>query len=721
MNEITYNGKNLSDFGVYYDSHSAFGSPERDVELVEVAGKNGALIIDNDRFRNIDLTFPCYINTNFLAQYRNALAYLQSCKGYSRLEYTQEPNHFRMASFDMGSQPTPNQLHRSGQFPVVFNCKPQRFLKSGETPVSSQSQDEEYEGNPVSINNPSGLSTVKSLEVGLSPIQNLNGYDSPWVGGAGVNKAHLVDETRSGQGITSTVANEKITATGTASTTYANLNYLHPISITNGQQYTVMLSKTVANNIVFRFATDTSDSTYQQIIVNAGSTKATFTANNNYGLFRVWVGNITNGTVIDISDLQVLVGEGTVNDWSPYSNICPISGHTEVNVVRTGKNLLDISTFVNKAWNGTSDYPTRARSTHAIYVPIGTQLTFSCDASFLTTYRYSFVCMDSDFPATSLVDDTGWQTTQSYTRTALTNYIGVNVRRNDSGSIDLDDLKTHKLMVEVGSTATDYVPFADGTTYTSSLGTTVYGGSLDIVSGVLTVTHGFKDLGDCSWTYYGSGFPSLFYTDTLKTLIGQTGGNYTHGICSCYKMVDNTHNNGTYGSDTAQPNGSMRFRNTDGRIYIVDERFTDATALTSALSGETVVFELHDPVTYNLTPTQVSLLTGVNVITTDGNGDMTVTVTEPTLLVNPTLFESKPLLRIYGTGTVNINDQYITISAHSFPYIDIDCELMDAYYGSSNANQYVTFSDNDYITLKSGNNYIAYGNQIEVTPRWYEI
>lgn len=63
----------------------------------------------------------------------------------------------------------------------------------------------------------------------------------------------------------------------------------------------------------------------------------------------------------------------------------------------------------------------------------------------------------------------------------------------------------------------------------------------------------------------------------------------------------------------------------------------------------------------------------------------------------------------------------VTVSAHSFPYIDIDCELMDAYYGSSNANQYVTFSTNDYITLRSGNNYIAYGNQIEVTPRWYEI
>lgn len=135
MNELTYGTKNLSEFNTFYDSHSSFGSPERDVELVEVAGKNGALIIDNDRYRNIDISFNCYINSGFLGSYRSLMAYLQSLKGYNRLEISQEPNHYRMASFNMGSQPTPNQFHRSGQFPLVFNCKPQRFLKSGEAAV----------------------------------------------------------------------------------------------------------------------------------------------------------------------------------------------------------------------------------------------------------------------------------------------------------------------------------------------------------------------------------------------------------------------------------------------------------------------------------------------------------------------------------------------------------------------------------------------------------
>ena len=694
MNEITYNGKNLSDFGVYYDSHSAFGSPERDVELVEVAGKDGALIIDNDRFKNIDLTFPCYINTNFLAQYRNALAYLQSCKGYNRLEYTQEPNHFRMASFNMGSQPTPNQFHKSGQFPVVFNCKPQRFLKSGETPVSSQSQDEEYEGNPSVINNPSGLSTVKSLEVGLEPIQNLNGYEYPWVGGAGKNLLNMAN-IQIGKAWNTTTNNDHA------------IVYMDCEPDTN---YAISINDRSAFSAIVWCEKASADATTNTYLTTFSSNATSFKTKSTSNVICIQFSK-TGISANDFNGIEVQIEKGTVNtSYEPYSNICPISGHTEVNVTRTGKNLLNPSTlltgyYADKDANDTSGSATTYR-TAELALTQGTYTISFSTAVNIVRYREKGITSSNNV-ATGV---------KAYTFTISTDAtvaLGFRIP-NESW----DDSTT--IQIELGSTATSYEPYT-GTTYTSSLGTTVYGGTLDIVSGVLTVTHGFKDLGDCSWTYYGSGFPSLFYTDTLKTLIGQTGGNYTHGICSCYKMVDNTHNNGTYGSDTAQPNGSMRFRNTDGRIYIVDERFTDATALTSALSGETVVFELHDPVTYNLTPTQVSLLTGVNVITTDGNGDMTVTVTEPTLLVNPTLFESKPLLRIYGTGTVNINDKYITISAHSFPYIDIDCELMDAYYGSSNANQYVTFSDNDYITLKSGNNYIAYGNQIEVTPRWYEI
>ena len=103
------------------------------------------------------------------------------------------------------------------------------------------------------------------------------------------------------------------------------------------------------------------------------------------------------------------------------------------------------------------------------------------------------------------------------------------------------------------------------------------------------------------------------------------------------------------------------------------------------------------------------------------SGETSVEVT--TTLENPTLFPSKPIIRVYGNGTLNINDIYITVASSPYKYVDIDCELMDCYYGSNNANQYVSFSTTDFVTLQSGtNSFVIDGfTSVEVTPRWYEV
>lgn len=103
------------------------------------------------------------------------------------------------------------------------------------------------------------------------------------------------------------------------------------------------------------------------------------------------------------------------------------------------------------------------------------------------------------------------------------------------------------------------------------------------------------------------------------------------------------------------------------------------------------------------------------------SGETSVEVT--TTLENPTLFPSKPIIRVYGNGTLNINDIYITVASSPYEYVDIDCELMDCYHGSNNANQYVSFSTTDFVTLQSGtNSFVIDGfTSVEVTPRWYEV
>ena len=104
-------------------------------------------------------------------------------------------------------------------------------------------------------------------------------------------------------------------------------------------------------------------------------------------------------------------------------------------------------------------------------------------------------------------------------------------------------------------------------------------------------------------------------------------------------------------------------------------------------------------------------------------GERVTTLTSSGSLYNPTNYASKPLIRIYGAGTVGVGSQSITISAADV-YTDIDCEMMDCFKGTVNRNAYVTFTDYNFPTLKPGNNSISLGSgisKVEITPRWWEV
>ena len=136
MNQnLTFGGVNTADYGIYLTGAGTFSAPERDVEYVAVPGRNGDLLIDNGRWRNIEVTYPANIPREFeyrLPEYR---ARICAKRGYQRLEDTYHPDEYRMASFTSGLQPKPTPLNNGGQFDLVFNCKPQRYLKSGDKPV----------------------------------------------------------------------------------------------------------------------------------------------------------------------------------------------------------------------------------------------------------------------------------------------------------------------------------------------------------------------------------------------------------------------------------------------------------------------------------------------------------------------------------------------------------------------------------------------------------
>lgn len=136
---FTFGDVSSKDYGVYITQEAAYNAPDRDVEVVEIAGRNGAYILDKGRFKNITVSYKCGIALDdeqsfesAIRTFRNALA--SKAGKYVRLEDEYNPNEYRQAAF-LGGIEVDMADRRAGEFTVSFDAMPQRFLKSGETAV----------------------------------------------------------------------------------------------------------------------------------------------------------------------------------------------------------------------------------------------------------------------------------------------------------------------------------------------------------------------------------------------------------------------------------------------------------------------------------------------------------------------------------------------------------------------------------------------------------
>lgn len=135
-NYITFDGMNLADFGLRCSGAGTYGSPERDVDEEEVPGRDGNLIFDNGRFKNIDIEYGVSLlgdnEEDYTRRIQALRAFLSSRRGYKRLQDTYRPEEYRLAQFSNGVDPGDEIMLRGSSFNLKFNCKPQRFLLSGE-------------------------------------------------------------------------------------------------------------------------------------------------------------------------------------------------------------------------------------------------------------------------------------------------------------------------------------------------------------------------------------------------------------------------------------------------------------------------------------------------------------------------------------------------------------------------------------------------------------
>lgn len=423
---------------------------------------------------------------------------------------------------------------------------------------------------------------VKDLKIGIEPVQDLQGYDHPWPAGGGKNKCP--DKKVQGSSGTVYIGQDNTTD--------------FPFSLVGGQQYTLSMVTSKSFTVYLR------EENAQSGTAIGNSLPLTFTPSTS-GNYRIAL-SVSGLTPSDISNVQLESGT-TATAYAPYSNIAPITGWTGANVTRRGKNQTNNNSLVsltngalNVSGNGIIGY-LAAGQTYTISFDI---LVPSISGAAVNN-RLGLYYNNTTTVGRWDLNTIGHQ--------VLTFIPSTNCYINFwSGAIWTPNTRVlDNIQLELGSTATAYEPYT-AKTYPISFGSagTVYGGTLDVTIGVLTATHRLITFNDIAANIgYNSG--GYFWAS-----VGDKAAGNVNIISSAYNVVDVL-------SVSNLADGQMKGHPSTTNIYWKDARYTTEQAFIAAMGNQTICYELATPITYQITPTEVSTLLGINNIWAD-TGDTEV-------------------------------------------------------------------------------------------------
>ena len=162
----------LSTFGVYISGQGTFGAGEREYAFYDVPSRDGALVGAQTRLANVSVSYECFIYTNFETNIRNLRSFLLSRTGYVRITDDYDTTHYRKGVYEGPFEPDVTSKNDAGSFVLTFNCMPQRWLTSGDTPITINAGDGM---NKLIGTNPSYFKSKPIIEVFGDGIFTLNG------------------------------------------------------------------------------------------------------------------------------------------------------------------------------------------------------------------------------------------------------------------------------------------------------------------------------------------------------------------------------------------------------------------------------------------------------------------------------------------------------------------------------------------------------------------
>ena len=136
LNETFYlDGIDARSAGIQLQAPIEFSKAVPIIEAQTIPGRNGDLIWETGSYENRSGSAPCFcLQKDVEKAVSSAGRFLMGKKGYRRLETSDDPDHYWMARVENSPQ-IAMRLRTLAPFEIGFDCKPQRFLKSGENKI----------------------------------------------------------------------------------------------------------------------------------------------------------------------------------------------------------------------------------------------------------------------------------------------------------------------------------------------------------------------------------------------------------------------------------------------------------------------------------------------------------------------------------------------------------------------------------------------------------
>lgn len=156
MGNVIFNGLSSLDYGIQVEHPPGYQIPAKNYTVSAVPGRSGDIVVWDGSYKNVNRQYEIAVadlDKDFTEMANAISEWLNSSDGYARLEDTYEPDYYRLAYYDEEAT-IENILSHAGRVTVNFNCKPQRYLKSGEIPIKITKPVElinptNYASNPI--------------------------------------------------------------------------------------------------------------------------------------------------------------------------------------------------------------------------------------------------------------------------------------------------------------------------------------------------------------------------------------------------------------------------------------------------------------------------------------------------------------------------------------------------------------------------------------------